>query len=68
MAIRKVKNRGQENLSQEELEYEREQLLALRSQPNVDKKLIDMAMQSNAPRMSIDEVNEYLGRNRGETQ
>ena len=68
MAIRKVKNRGQENLSQEELEYEREQLLALRSQPNVDKKLIDMAMQSNAPRMSIDEVNEYLGRNQGETQ
>lgn len=62
MAMRKMKHRVQESLSQAEYDNEREQLLALRRQPNVDKKLIDLALKSTAPRMTPDEISEYLGR------
>jgi hypothetical protein len=51
-------------LTTTELEEERAQLLALRRQPNINTRLIDLALQSDAPRMTLDEINEYLGRNR----
>ncbi len=56
------------NLSTPELEEERAQLLALRRQPNINTKLIDLALNSDAPRMTIDEINDYLGRNRWEKE
>ena len=55
-------------LTTAELEDERAQLLALRRKSNVNTKLIDLALQSDAPRMTLDEINEYLGRNRGDEQ
>ena len=62
MSIMKKPVARRKNLSNNEIENEREQLLLLRRQPNVDKKLIDMAMKSDADRMDVDEINEYLGR------
>jgi hypothetical protein len=58
----------QPQLTTAELEGERAQLLALRRQPNVNTKLIDLALNSDAPRMTIDEINDYLGRNRWEEE
>jgi hypothetical protein len=57
-----------ENPSLAELAAEREQLLELRRQPNVDKTLIDLALKNTGPRLTVDEVNEYLGRTRAEQQ
>lgn len=56
------------NLTTAELEAEQSQLLALRRQPNVNKKLIDMALNNDAPRITIEEINDYLGRNRWEQE
>ena len=57
-----------QNLTTRELEEEYMQLLALRRQPNINKKLIDLAMKSDAPRMTIDEINDSLGRNQREQE
>jgi hypothetical protein len=59
---------AQGTLTAAELEEERAQLQALRKQRQINKKLIDLALKSDAPRMTIDEINEYLGRNRWEKE
>lgn len=43
---------------------ERQKLMHLRHQPNINKKLIDLAMKSTASRLTAGEVTEFLGRER----
>ena len=64
----KRKTNKSRKLSNAELESERAQLLALSHQPNVDKKLIDLALKSSDDRVSTDEINEYLGRHRNDNE
>jgi hypothetical protein len=59
---------SQHDLTMAEREEERAQLLDLRRQPNINKKLIDLALSNDAPRMTIDEINDSLGRNRWEQE
>lgn len=59
---------SQPNLTIAETEEERARLLDLRQQPNINKKLIDLALRNNSPRMTIDEINDSLGRNRWEQE
>lgn len=56
------------DLTTAEREEERAQLLVLRRQPNINQKLIDLALNNDTPRMTIDEINDSLGRNRWEQE
>ncbi len=59
---------AQHTLTTTELEMEQSQLLALRRQPNINQKLIDLALSNESPRLTIEEINDSLGRNRWEKE